>query len=185
MCAPTRVDTRLTRTRVRANARICKQTSLSPSFSYTWECDTQADVDTHAREKHIRTYTQTHLSTYMSIAHPRDPVPPIEVRDDGARLSADQSWSKLSLWCFAGLVFNYVWDRYSGLRGLSVSLTLFLSRSLFCDLSFLLFARSFSSSSLLSSLIATKLEARPSKSIPSAWFCCAIIKSEKEKERER
>lgn len=44
---------------------------------------------------------------------------PIEVRDDAARLSADQSWIKLSLWCFTELVFNYVWDRYWSLRGLS------------------------------------------------------------------
>lgn len=58
-------------------------------------------------------------SCAASIAHPRDSVAPIEVCDDGPRLSADQSRSKLSLWCSAGSVFNYVWDRYSGLRGLS------------------------------------------------------------------
>jgi len=84
-----------------------------------YACETQTTVVyTRSRKTHTRARAYTHVRIYMSIAHPRDPVPPIEVRDDGARLSADQSWSKLSLWCFAGLVFNYVWDRYSGLRGL-------------------------------------------------------------------
>lgn len=131
------------------NAKARKQASLVSirvRACVTCACahETQAVVYTHAREKHahLRGGARTHLRTYMSIAHPRDPVPPIEVRDDGARLSADQSWSKLSLWCFAGLVFNYVWDRYSGLRGslspsfaqhsvLSLSLSLSLSISPF------------------------------------------------------
>lgn len=115
-------DTRLTRTRIRKQASSC------------FECVQNTGCWIHTREKN------TH--TYMSIAHPRDPVPPIEVRDDGARLSADQSWSKLSLWCFAGLVFNYVWDRYSGLRGLVASLfhsTLAISPFRFSS-AFLIFA---------------------------------------------
>jgi hypothetical protein len=46
-------------------------------------------VYVRARGKNAHTLARTYV--HVNSTHPRDPVPPIEVRDDGARLSADQS----------------------------------------------------------------------------------------------
>ena len=86
------------------------------------ERSSQRERERERERERVRGELEESWSCAASIAHPRDSVAPIEVCDDGPRLSADQSRSKLSLWCSAGSVFNYVWDRYSGLRGLSFNL---------------------------------------------------------------